>query len=152
MGWRRYGIGEAAVCHGVALSFVCVTSRILFPMVFAVACTASGPTPDKPVSDALRAKVCATDETDETSMIYLGRDDAGVVTRLNVTPMESLADAGNSIFDMDGKLLGYGTSGEIPWEDEAFVAKERARVAALMGGAKTREGERPLSCKTGAPL
>lgn len=136
-----------------------VIERLLLPVFLVAACTTSGsepttpanePTPapeSGPVSEALRAKVCATEETDETSKIFVARNEDGVVTRLIVTPKEFLADAGNSIFDMDGKRLGSDTGGEVPWDDEEFMAKERARVAALMGGATVTEGQTPLPCK-----
>lgn len=102
---------------------------------------------DGPIRDELRAKICAAEHVDETSEIFVARNKAGVVERVVVTPSRRIADMGNLVFDMDGTLLGHDTGSEFPRDDEALMAKERQRVAALMSGSMVANGEKPLSCK-----
>lgn len=97
--------------------------------------SAPGSRPDGPVSRDALARICAVDDIDETSKIYVAKDAAGQVHRVVVTPTRDIADMGNLIFDPAGEYLGHDTGGEFPWDDEVLVANERARVAKLMDGA-----------------
>jgi hypothetical protein len=102
---------------------------------------------DAPISAELIEKVCSANYVDGSSKIFVARDASGEVKRLIVTPTNKIADMGNLIFDMEGKHLGNQTGGEFPWEDEALMAKERQRVAALMDGAEESERDDPIQCK-----
>lgn len=91
-------------------------------------------------------KVCHAEHADRTSTLFFAKDASGKVTRIVVTPSRSIADMGNLIFDRDGKHLGGATGGEFPFNDKALADKERARVAALMGGADVPNDVKPLGC------
>lgn len=91
-------------------------------------------------------KVCHAEHADRTSTLFFAKDASGKVTRIVVTPSRSIADMGNLIFDRDGKHLGKATGGEFPFNDKELADKERARVAALMGGADVPNDAKPLRC------
>jgi len=82
---------------------------------------------------------------DETSQVFIARDGSGVAHRIVVTPSSRIADMGNLIFDVEGNYLGDDTGSEVPWDDEDFMAGERARVAALMDGSSV-QGEATTTC------
>lgn len=112
----------------------------LWLLVAALAACASSSPPapraDGPVSRDALARICAIDDIDETSKIYVARDAAGQVHRVVATPTRHIADMGNLIFDPAGEYLGHDTGGEFPSDDEVLVDNERARVAKLMDGAE----------------
>jgi hypothetical protein len=98
---------------------------------------ASGSTTGEVTADAL-ARICAAEHVDATSEVFRATK-GGQLHRIVVTPTRKIADMGNLIFDTEGELLGEDTGGEVPWDDEAFMTKERARVAALMDGAEVEQ-------------
>jgi cytochrome c5 len=108
---------------------------------------AAEPASKAPLSDEVRAKVCAALHVDESSQIFLARNKAGVAERIVVTPSRTIADMGNLVFDMNGQLLGHDTGSEFPWDDQARAGEERARLAKLMSGSMVGNTEAPLSCK-----
>jgi hypothetical protein len=99
------------------------------------------------VTPALLDKVCHAKHADESSTVFSAVGPAGDVQRLVVTPSRKIADMGNLVFDMSGSLLGHDTGSEVPWDDRAFMEREHARVAALMGGAEIPQGSEPIRCK-----
>ncbi|WP_106094785.1 hypothetical protein [Enhygromyxa salina] len=99
------------------------------------------------ISDELFAKVCAAENVDDSSTVFLARDASGTIQRVVVTPTRDIADMGNLVFDMDGALLGHDTGGEFPWDDAKALAEENERVAELMGGASIPNDATPLACK-----
>ncbi len=112
-------------------------------------CSAPGDAPGQAtakVPEALLAKICKADYVDATSSIRLGRDSGGVVKRLVVSPTRKIADMGEMVFDMDGVKLGVKTGGEMRYDDPAELAKERARIEALLAGAEVDNREEPLRC------
>jgi hypothetical protein len=118
-----------------------------------VSCT-SGPgmTPDASSSagvpsSEVRAKICAFENIDGSSEIYVALDKNGSPARLVVTPSRRIADHGNRVFDLSGNHLGDMTGGEFPWDDEALMTKERARVAAIMGDAEIPDSATPQRCR-----
>lgn len=97
------------------------------------------------VSPDVLAKICAADHVDETSTVYRAENASGELHRIVVSPTRTIADMGNLVFDTSGALLGEQTGGEFPWDDEAMMAKENARVAALMDGAEIK-GDGVAAC------
>lgn len=100
---------------------------------------------DAPPSSTVMQKICQTRYVDESSHIFPAKKN-GAVTRWSVTPSNRMADMGNLIFDADGNHLGNDMGGELPWEDKAFMAKERERVAKLMDGAEVERDAAKFSC------
>jgi len=94
----------------------------------------------------LRA-ACKHEQADADSAVFLARDAAGKPARLIVTPTRKIPDAGNMIFDLDGKYLGSETGSEFPRADKALYDKEKERVAGLMGGATTTNDPAFAACK-----
>ncbi len=99
------------------------------------------------VPPQLLEEVCHAEHADESSTVFSAVDSSGDVKRLVVTPSRKIADMGNLVFDMSGAFLGHDTGSEVPWDDRAFVEKEHARVAALMGGARIPDGSEPIRCE-----
>ena len=90
--------------------------------------------------------ICTAEHVDASSTVFVAFAADGRAHRLVVTPSRRIADLGNLIFAVDGTLLGEDTGGEVPWDDQAFMATERARVAALMDGAAIPNGQQPQPC------
>lgn len=116
-----------------------------------VACAANTPAPRTAstsitLSAAVLDTVCHAEHVDKTSQIFVAVDASGKPGRIEVTPSKTMADMGNLIFDLDGKLLGESTGGEFPWSDASAMKKEKARVDALMNGAAVPEGQTPQRC------
>jgi hypothetical protein len=99
------------------------------------------------VTPALLDRVCHAEHSDESSTVFSAVGPGGGVERLVVTPSRKIADMGNLVFDMSGVFLGHDTGSEVPWDDRAFMDREHARVAALMGGAEIPRGSEPIRCK-----
>ena len=99
------------------------------------------------ISPSLLERICQTEHTDGSSTVFSALGPEGDVRRLVVTPSRRIADMGNLVFDMDGHLLGHDTGSEVPWDDRAFMEKERERVSALMGGAQIPNGREPARCE-----
>ena len=107
----------------------------------------ASPSTTAPPSAALIAKACHVEHAGPSSTVFLALDPSGQLTRLVVTP-HGIADLGNLIVDLNGAVLGVDTGSEFPWEDAAALATERARVAALMGGAAVPQGAAPIACSS----
>ncbi len=98
------------------------------------------------IEPAVLAAVCHAEHVDSSSTIFVAATPDGHAHRLVVTPSRRIADMGNLIFAIDGTFLGHDTGGEVPWDDQAFMTQERARVAALMDGATVPGDQTPQPC------
>ncbi len=101
---------------------------------------------DTKLSAAVLTAVCHAEHVDSSSTIFVAATPDGHAHRLVVTPSRRIADMGNLIFAIDGTFLGHDTGGEVPWDDQAFMTEERARVAALMDGATVPGDQTPQPC------
>jgi predicted small lipoprotein YifL len=123
-------------------------SRLLLASVLVslAACGSHAKLPDGVPLSAVQS-ACKQQQADGTSEVFLMRDAGGKPARLELTPSRTIADAGNMIFDMEGHYLGAEAGSEFPRENKELLAKEQARVAALLGGA-VRSNTPPIArCK-----
>ena len=110
------------------------------------ACSSPVKLPDGVTVSAV-STACKQKGADETSDVFLLRDASGKPTRIEVSPSKRIADMGALICDMEGRLLGHSFSGEFPWDNKELVAKERARVDGLLGGAVLENNPAIAHCK-----
>lgn len=129
------------------LSHAVAAVAVVLALVGCDASSSSGSKLPEGVTAAGLRAACEHEQADAGSKVFLARDAGGKAVRLVVTPTRNIPDAGNMIFDLDGKYLGAETGSEFPREDKALYDREKERVAGLMGGATVANEPAFAGCK-----